>query len=166
MEELIKMPKGDGTGPAGMRSRSGRGLGQGRGGGRGKGMGSGRGMGMNRGALSRGINQIASNTGLPGNPVSQPQMTGAEEIATLKENARVLEQQIQDIERRIDQVREDNGHAVAHVDSQKCRGCGMCVDFCPVEAITINDVAAIDKGKCIGCGACIDECPFDAILMS
>ena len=162
------MSRGDGTGPAGMGSRSGRGLrrGMGGGGGGGMGMGSGRGMGMSRGALSRGITQIASNTIPSRNPVSQPQMTRGEEIATLKENARALEQQIQDIEWRIGQMLEDKSHAVAHVDSQKCRGCGMCVDFCSVEAITINDVATIDKGKCIGCGACIDGCPFDVISMS
>ena len=160
------MPRGDGTGPAGMGSRSGRGLGQGMGGGRGMGMSSGRGIGMGRRVLGRGVDQVASNTILSGNPVSQPQMTRGEKIATLRENVRALEQQIQDIERRIGQMREDKSHAVAHVDSQKCRGCGMCVDFCPVEAITINDVAAIDKGKCIGCWACIDGCPFDAISMS
>jgi len=160
------MPRGDGTGPAGMGSRSGRGLGQGMGGGRGMGMSSGRGIGMGRRVLGRGVDQVASNTIPPRNPVSQLQMTRGEKIATLRENVRALEQQIQDLERRIGQIREDKSHAVAHVDSQKCRGCGMCVDFCPVEAITINDVAAIDKGKCIGCWACIDGCPFDAISMN
>jgi len=200
------MPRGDGTGPAGMGSRSGRGLGPrgtqleeapntvegggifqrlgnqlirglgfsgsgqkrglGRGGGRGMGMGSGRGMDMSREALSRGINHIASNTRLPGNPVSQPQMTRREEIAILKEQVRVLEQQIQDTKQRIGQVQKGKSHAVAHVDVQKCGGCGMCVDFCPFEAIVINNIAVIDEDKCIGCGACIDGCPFGAISVS
>ena len=200
------MPRGDGTGPAGMGSRSGRGLGprgtqleeapntvegggifqrlgnqlirglgfsgsgqrrgSGRGGGRGMGMGSGRGMGMSRGALGRGMNQIASNTKLSGNPASQPQMMRGEEITILTEQARALEQQIQNIERRIDQVQGGKSHAVAHVNVQKCGGCGVCVDFCPVEAIAINDIAVIDEAKCIGCGACIDGCPFDAISLS
>ena len=136
------------------------------GGGRGMGMGSGLGMGRSRGALSRGINQIASNTKLSGNPVSQPQMMRREEIATLKEQGRVLEQQIQDTKQRIGQVQRDKSHAVAHVNAQKCGSCGVCVDFCPVNVITISDIAVIDEAKCIGCGACIDGCPFDAISMS
>ncbi len=123
-------------------------------------------MGMSRVALSRGINQIASNTRLPGNPVLQPQMTRREEIATLKEQVRVLEQQIQDTKQRIGQVQKGKSHAVAHVNAQKCGSCGVCVDFCPVNAITVNYIASIDEDMCIGCGACIDGCPFGAISIS
>ena len=145
-------------------SGSGRRRGLGSGGGQGMGRGRGRGMGMGRGALNRGINQIANR--FPGNPVSQPQMTRREKMAASKEQVRILEQQIQDTKQRIDQVQKGKSNAVAHVDVQKCGSCGVCVDFCPVEAIVINDIAVIDEDKCIGCGACIDRCPFGAISMS
>ncbi|MDR3075214.1 MAG: 4Fe-4S binding protein [Candidatus Methanoplasma sp.] len=46
----------------------------------------------------------------------------------------------------------------------ECVACGACVDVCPQDAITVDDVAVIDKDKCVDCGACIDECPSDAIV--
>ncbi|MGM5484286.1 MAG: DUF362 domain-containing protein [Nanobdellota archaeon] len=50
------------------------------------------------------------------------------------------------------------------VDSDKCIGCGACVEKCPVEAITMkDDVAVIDQDKCIDCGACKEACPQGAI---
>lgn len=47
-------------------------------------------------------------------------------------------------------------------DSAKCTKCSMCVNDCPVNAITLNPLK-IDKEKCIGCGKCISTCHFDAI---
>lgn len=50
------------------------------------------------------------------------------------------------------------------VDAEKCTGCGICVEGCPVEAISLkNDKAVIDESTCIECGLCVDECPNDAI---
>jgi ferredoxin len=53
----------------------------------------------------------------------------------------------------------------AVVNSEKCTGCGACVDVCPTEAIELNDdgVAAIDPDTCGECGVCVDECPSEAI---
>ncbi|NLB79404.1 MAG: 4Fe-4S binding protein [Clostridiaceae bacterium] len=51
----------------------------------------------------------------------------------------------------------------AKVDPEKCSGCGSCVDVCPVEAITVNDVAVVDPEECTDCGSCVDECPEEAI---
>ena len=48
----------------------------------------------------------------------------------------------------------------------KCSACATCVDFCPVQAISmVNEKCAIDPGKCIGCGQCELHCPEDAIRM-
>ena len=53
----------------------------------------------------------------------------------------------------------------AVVNKDECVGCGACVEVCPQEAITMNDIAIIDVNECIDCGACVDECPNGAITM-
>ena len=51
----------------------------------------------------------------------------------------------------------------AVVDSDKCKGCKMCMKLgCP--AITFKDgKACIDVNQCNGCGLCLNVCPFGAI---
>lgn len=52
----------------------------------------------------------------------------------------------------------------AQIDQNKCTGCGICVDICPLEAISMeNDKAKVDKDTCTECGQCVDECPNKAI---
>ncbi len=52
-----------------------------------------------------------------------------------------------------------------YVDSEKCAGCGVCEDACPVEAIRVSDgVAHIDQDRCNECQACVETCPNKAIL--
>jgi len=55
--------------------------------------------------------------------------------------------------------------SMLYVDEKRCSGCGLCVDVCPVEAITLQDrVAAIDQNLCTECEACAAACPEGAIL--
>ncbi|MHC4510856.1 MAG: DUF362 domain-containing protein [Planctomycetota bacterium] len=45
-----------------------------------------------------------------------------------------------------------------------CTRCGVCVDHCPADAITLDDVKThIDQDKCIGCAECMALCRFGAV---
>lgn len=51
----------------------------------------------------------------------------------------------------------------AKIKKDECVACGTCVDACPEEAITLEEIAVIDEKKCTECGSCVEECPTDAI---
>ncbi len=53
--------------------------------------------------------------------------------------------------------------AVAPVtDEEKCNKCGVCVDVCPTDAISLNGKITTDAVACIKCCACVKECPSQA----
>lgn len=50
------------------------------------------------------------------------------------------------------------------VDKEKCTGCSVCIEVCPVQAILmIDSKAEINVDKCIDCGRCAQVCPQGAI---
>ncbi|MFC1923982.1 DUF362 domain-containing protein [Chloroflexota bacterium] len=49
------------------------------------------------------------------------------------------------------------------VKEEICVGCGLCLPFCPNEAITVWGVAKVNNDECIECLECIDYCPVDAL---
>ncbi len=47
-----------------------------------------------------------------------------------------------------------------------CKGCGICVAFCPKQALSlVKDKAVHDNDKCIVCGMCELYCPDLAIIV-
>ncbi len=54
-------------------------------------------------------------------------------------------------------------------DEKYCKGCGLCVQVCPVKIISLDLSKTNDKGynpahvietdKCIGCANCATMCP-------
>lgn len=55
-----------------------------------------------------------------------------------------------------------------HPSAEKCNACGRCVQWCPVNAITIGPdrVAEVDYELCYGCGECVAACPYGSIAIS
>ncbi len=52
------------------------------------------------------------------------------------------------------------------IDTEKCKGCLVCLRACPAEAIVGNKKSPhhIVADKCIGCGTCLDVCRLDAVI--
>lgn len=53
------------------------------------------------------------------------------------------------------------------VEKDLCKGCGICVAFCPKNVLTIEDgkVSIKDIDSCIQCGLCELRCPDYAIYL-
>lgn len=50
----------------------------------------------------------------------------------------------------------------------RCKGCGICVEFCPKNVLGIDElgkVQVLDPEACIGCGQCELRCPDYAIFV-
>lgn len=53
--------------------------------------------------------------------------------------------------------------------SAKCRGCGRCIDLCPVQAIYLSAESKkvkTDRTRCTNCGACTNACLYRAREMT
>lgn len=53
------------------------------------------------------------------------------------------------------------------IKAKKCVACGICLKWCPQEAISLmNEKAQINDDKCVGCGQCLTVCRYDAVKFS
>lgn len=48
-----------------------------------------------------------------------------------------------------------------------CKGCGICVEFCPKHVLEVKKekVTIIAEDACIGCGLCELRCPDYAVYL-
>lgn len=54
------------------------------------------------------------------------------------------------------------------IDSERCKGCGLCVNTCPAHTLRLSDKVnkrgyrhseQVMESRCIGCGSCALVCP-------
>ncbi|SNS66003.1 Fe-S-cluster-containing dehydrogenase component [Anaerovirgula multivorans] len=53
---------------------------------------------------------------------------------------------------------------IVRINKKECVGCFMCVGFCPEAAMRQHD-DYIEPFKCIACGLCAKQCPTEAIYI-
>ncbi len=54
----------------------------------------------------------------------------------------------------------------AQLDQDLCTGCGVCVERCQMDALTLDhDKVILDQKYCIGCGLCVSTCPSNALTL-
>jgi heterodisulfide reductase subunit A-like polyferredoxin len=52
---------------------------------------------------------------------------------------------------------------VNQVDPVVCSACGLCIEACPFDALSMADQAVVDAVRCVGCGVCVLNCPDEAM---
>ncbi|MFH2131901.1 MAG: 4Fe-4S dicluster domain-containing protein [bacterium] len=72
----------------------------------------------------------------------------------------------------------DRSNFEVQTTAETCKGCGLCVKRCPMEALSLVDYARADKtlnkkarvpklvtDECLGCGVCVVKCPTKSLTL-
>jgi heterodisulfide reductase subunit A-like polyferredoxin len=51
------------------------------------------------------------------------------------------------------------------VDETLCTTCGLCVDQCQFDALSLADTVVVNQTRCVGCGVCVNSCPDHALIL-
>ena len=61
---------------------------------------------------------------------------------------------------------EQHAEVNPRISAKYCKNCGICLDYCPAQAIVQKDGSAVIlDDKCIGCGECLVVCKVGAVKM-
>lgn len=67
----------------------------------------------------------------------------------------------------LDSEQEEKPKALAVIDENRCIGCTLCIQACPVDAIlgAAKQLHTVIAAECTGCELCVAPCPVDCIEM-
>jgi electron transport complex protein RnfB len=51
------------------------------------------------------------------------------------------------------------------VDPSLCNACGLCLESCQFDALTVEETAMVNSTRCVGCGVCVGTCPDQALIL-
>ena len=86
-----------------------------------------------------------------------------ETLEVIKEEVETLEPSVVIARRPCALLKYVKHNAPLKIDTDKCRGCKVCLKLgCPAISVP-NGKAKIDNTLCVGCNLCSELCPFDAI---
>jgi electron transport complex protein RnfB len=54
---------------------------------------------------------------------------------------------------------------VNRVDEELCNACGLCVESCQFDALSVDNVAKVNNARCVGCGVCVSACTEKALML-
>jgi NAD-dependent dihydropyrimidine dehydrogenase PreA subunit len=69
----------------------------------------------------------------------------------------------------------DASNYQVRTNPETCAACGLCVQRCPMEALSLKEnseatnkkgkAASLDPERCIGCGVCVYKCPTESLIL-